>query len=290
MTFSLEQGIRYVVIGNPVAHSLSPEMQNAGFAALGMSERYGKLQVTAEEFPEFIAFARRNLAGFNITVPHKKRIIPYLDRITDPARRADSVNTVSVKSGKLCGSSTDGYGLETALREAFDFEPPGGKIAFIGCGGAVQAAAFHLAARGAAALYFANRTLGKAEILAARISENYPGCECRCCTLTAGETLKTFFSRSAVVIQGTSLGLKDEDPTPIDPAWLRGSDFYETIYRETPLLRAARQAGLRVADGRTMLLHQGAEAFALWTGRAAPLEAMRRALYAAIERRRQEEK
>ena len=284
--FNLEEKIKYVVIGDPVAHSLSPEMQNAGFEALGLGKCYGKLHVSAETFSEFVDFARKNLTGFNITVPHKQRIIPYLDSISHEAELTGSVNTVTIKSGRLHGDSTDGCGLENALREAFDFDLYGGKFLFIGCGGAVQATAFYCAAQGAKALYFANRTVAKAEALSLKISENYPDCECSCCALNDDESLKFFIKQASVVVQGSSLGLKDSDPMPINSTLLQDICFYDTIYRETPLLIAAGEAGLRTADGRTMLLHQGAKSLELWTGQKAPIEKMRQALYKAIKQRK----
>ena len=284
--FNLTEKIKYVVIGDPIAHSLSPEMQNPGFEALGMGECYGKLHVTLEHFPEFVEFARKNLDGFNITVPHKQTIIPYLDSISHEAELTGSVNTVIIKSGKMHGESTDGFGLENALKEAFDFDLNGGKVLFIGCGGAVQATAFHFAAQGAKALYFANRTLSKAKDLSSKISENYPNCKCYCCALDNEESLKEFIAQASVVVQGSSLGLKDSDPMPINPALLKDVCFYDTIYKETPLLKAAGQAGLKTADGRTMLLHQGAKSLELWTGHKAPVEKMRQALYEAIEKRK----
>ncbi len=284
--FNLSEKIKYVVIGDPVTHSLSPEMQNPGFEALGMGECYGKLHVTDETFPAFVEFARQKLDGFNITVPHKQTIIPYLDSISHEAELTGSVNTVIIKSGKMHGESTDGFGLENALREAFDFDLRSGTVLFIGCGGAVQAAAFHFAACGAKALYFTNRTLSKAEDLSSKISKNYPDCECLCCALHDDENLKKFIAQAAVVVQGSSLGLKDSDPMPINPALLKDVCFYDTIYKETPLLQAAEQAGLRTADGRKMLLHQGAKSLELWTGEKAPIEQMRQALYKAMEKRK----
>lgn len=284
--FNLAEKIKYVVIGDPIAHSLSPEMQNPGFEALGMGECYGKLHVTLDSFPEFVEFARKNLDGFNITVPHKQTIIPYLDSISHEAELTGSVNTVIIKSGKMHGESTDGFGLENALKEAFDFDLSGGKVLFIGCGGAVQATAFHFAAQGVKALYFANRTLSKAKDLSSKISENYPDCKCYCCALDDEESLKEFIAQVSVVVQGSSLGLKDSDPMPIDPALLKDVCFYDTIYKETPLLKAAGQAGLKTADGRTMLLHQGAKSLELWTGQEAPIEKMRQALYDAMEKRK----
>ena len=284
--FNLEEKIKYVVIGDPVAHSLSPEMQNAGFDALGLGKCYGKLHVTAETFPEFIEFARKHLNGFNITVPHKQRIIPYLDSISREASLTGSVNTVIVKSAKLHGYSTDGCGLENALREAFAFNLSGGKILFIGCGGAVQATAFHCAGQGAKTLFFANRTVAKAKALGLRISENYPNCECFYCSLSDDESLRDFIKQASVVVQGSSLGLKDSDPMPVNPTLLNGVCYYDTIYKDTPLLRAAGEAGLQTADGRTMLLHQGAKSLELWTGQKAPVEKMRQALYEAMKQQK----
>lgn len=284
--FTLDEKIKYVVIGDPVAHSLSPEMQNPGFETLGMGECYGKLHVTSETFPEFVDFARQRLDGFNITVPHKQTIIPYLDSISREASLAESVNTVILKDGRMHGESTDGWGLENALKEAFGFKLPGGRVLFIGCGGAVQATAFHFAAHGAAGLYFANRTLSKAEALGAKILKNYPECECCSCALDDGPGLEEFIKRAQVVVQGTSLGLKNSDPMPLNPELLKDVCFYDTIYKETPLLKAAERAGLKTADGRTMLLHQGAKSLELWTGKKAPIEKMRRALYEAMEKRK----
>jgi shikimate dehydrogenase len=286
--FDLQNNIDYVVIGDPVAHSLSPEMQNAGFEAIGLGSPYGKLHVKAENFPEFINFARQNLKGFNITVPHKHRIIPYLDSISREADLTSSVNTVIINSGKMHGCSTDGFGLQTALKEAFDFELFEGNVLFIGCGGAVQAVAFHFAANGAKNLFFANRTLSKAQDISFKIRENYPECECFSCALNDEAELKYFIDKSMVVVQGTSLGLHDGDPMPINPDLLNNICYYDTIYKETPLLRVVRQAGLPASDGRTMLLHQGAKSFELWTGKKAPVEKMRQALYEAIERKKRE--
>ena len=274
--------IEYAVIGDPIAHSLSPQMQNAAFAALGLGEPYCKYHVTAQQLAEFVDFAKAHLKGFNITVPHKKAIIPFLDEISGTARLAQSVNTVSIKDGKLYGDSTDGFGLATAIHEAFNLTITDQSFLFIGCGGAVQAVAVHLAAIGVQQLYFVNRTLAKAERLAEIITSNYP-CQVKCCTPGASKHLKEFIDASSVLIQGTSLGLKADDPPPFDFSLLDGTNIaiYDTIYHATALLRYADQHHFPYADGSTMLLHQGAQSFAIWTGRKAPIEVMRRALQAA---------
>ncbi|MCF6177535.1 MAG: shikimate dehydrogenase [Victivallaceae bacterium] len=278
----IKASFEYAVIGDPVAHSLSPEMQNAGFVALGLGRPYGKYHVKADEISDFAQFARENLRGFNITVPHKKNIIPFLDGISRPAELAESVNTVTVRDGKLFGDSTDGFGLASALNEAFGTEINGGNFLFIGCGGAVQAVAFYFASAGAAQLCFANRTVAKVEKLAAAIADNY-SCSTRYCAPNDKEQLLEFINSSTVLIQGTSLGLKADDPIPLDTALLN-SDIavYDTIYKATPLLRYAAEHGIRHADGRTMLLHQGARSFEIWTGLKAPVEKMRVALEHAM--------
>ena len=278
----LNSKFEYAVIGDPVAHSLSPEMQNAGFMELGLGSPYGKYHVKVDEIAAFSEFARENLHGFNITVPHKKNIIPFLDGISRPAELAESVNTVTVRDGKLFGESTDGFGLAAALHEAFGAEIKGGRFLFIGCGGAVQAVAFYFASIGASQLCFANRTVNKAEALAAGIADNY-SCTTHCCSPNDKKELQAFIDSSTVLIQGTSLGLKPDDPIPLDIALLNDEiAVYDTIYKPTALLRYAAAQGMNYADGRTMLLHQGARSFEIWTGHKAPTETMRNALEHAM--------
>jgi shikimate dehydrogenase len=278
MDMQIQNDIKYLVIGDPVAHSLSPQMQNAAFEALGFGHPYAKLQVKAGEFPEFTKFARKMLSGFNITVPHKKTIIPYLDSISREAALAESVNTVTVKDGKLHGDSTDGFGLASALADVFGLKVKGGSFFFIGCGGAVQAAAFHFAAHGAGNLFFANRSIEKVAELVRKLYAAFPAGNYEFCGLGDIEKIKSFISNSEAAIQGASLGLKPDDPMPLPPELLNGICFYDTIYKKTPLLQYAETAGLKTADGKTMLLYQGAKSFEIWTGRPAPVEIMRRAL------------
>ena len=283
MDFSLLAGFDYTVIGDPVEHSVSPPMQNAAFVRRGMGSPYTKFRVPTENLPEFTAYAAKHLRGFNVTVPNKQAVIPFLDEITEAARQAQSVNTVTVKDGRLHGDSTDGYGLETALLEAFKLKVPGARICFIGCGGAVQAAAYHFALAGAAKLCFINRTVAKAEELAAGLKRYRPSLDMGCCGNDDREMIAEFLRDAAVVIQGSSLGLRPDDPCPVDPSLLPdGICCYDTIYKNTLFLRAARERGLQTADGRTMLLHQGAKAFEIWTGRQPDIEAMREALNQAL--------
>ena len=269
----------YAVIGDPIAHSLSPVMHNAAFRALGLDAEYIAVHVKAEDLEAFAADARKNLAGFNITVPHKKGIIPFLDEVAHPARIAGSVNTVLNRDGRLVGCSTDGYGLETAMNEAFGWSVPGGSAVFIGCGGAAHAAAFYFAGRGLRRMFILNRTLATAESLAGELKTNFPGFAVETAALSDTEKVKMFLAQSEAAIQCTSLGLKPDDPPPIDPELLpQNIKLFDTIYKPTPLLRYAKEHGIAHAAGLGMLLHQGARSFHIWTGEEAPVEVMRQAL------------
>lgn len=152
----------YAVIGCPVSHSLSPVMHNAALKALGLDAEYIAVLVPKEELEAFTLDARKNLAGFNITVPHKNAVIPFLDEISRDAELSGSVNTVTVSDGKLSGVSTDGYGLEAALAESFRYVIRDSSVTFIGCGGVVKALTFHCPARNQKDS-FVNRTLETAE-------------------------------------------------------------------------------------------------------------------------------
>lgn len=283
--FSLsDPAVRYAVIGDPVAHSLSPAMQNAGLAALGRPERYGLFHVLEADLPAFAEFARKNLAGFNITVPHKQAIIPLLDAVSPEAAAVGSVNTVTVRDGKLYGDSTDGYGLLTALAEAFGFHPEGGTVLLLGAGGAAQAVAGDLVRHGVRKLVIANRTVARAETLAAQYAA--AGVKTEAVALNDEAGLRRVVPEADVVIQATSAGLRRDDPPPVALEVLRDArGIFDMIYHETAVQRFARERSIPCADGRGMLLHQGAKSLSIWLGAPAPLAAMKEALDGAIARR-----
>ena len=261
-------------------------MQNAGLAALGLDADYLSVHVKGDELPSFVERARKEFRGFNITVPHKGAIIPFLDDISEGAKLAGSVNTVSILNGRLFGDSTDGYGLEKAIAESFGLDVAGSSICFIGCGGAVQAVAFHFAAHGANRLFFLNRTVQTAQDIADRIHRHFPSTRTFASSISDLSSAEDFLRSSKIAVQGTSLGLKPEDPSPVPPELLpEGICLYETIYKRTRLLEAAQAKGIRSANGLSMLLHQGARSLSIWTDRHAPVEAMRKALYEAFSAR-----
>ena len=273
---AVERNIRYLVIGDPVSHSRSPGLQNAAFESAGLGSPYARMHVEVNDLPEFAELAKKYLSGVNLTVPHKNAIVPLCDTVSPSAQLCQSVNTLTIRDGKLHGTSTDGPGIEYALFKEFGFVPRDKVILFLGAGGACKATAFHLAEKGACKIIIANRTVSKAEELAESISANTE-CSCCACSISDNAVLKTHLETADLVIQATSCGLKESDPSPIDTALITDRcrfDCFDTIYKETALLRAVRAKNLRGAGGRQMLIGQGAESFRIWTGIEPDISAM----------------
>ena len=270
--------LHFAVIGDPIAHSKSPLMHNAAFRALGMNADYTAVHVTKDALPGFLERARTELNGFNVTVPHKNAVIPFLDGVSDRARLAGSVNTVSVREGKLYGDTTDPTGLERALLEVFGMPLKGAKVCILGCGGVVRALVFHLADAGCARIRILNRTVEKAAQLTDELRAHAPALDCGYAAIGDAQQAKEALDGSGLVLQCTSLGLRDGDGSPVDPDLIPLSAcLFDTIYRETEILVRCRARGIRVSGGLPMLVHQGAESFRIWTGREAPVEVMRAA-------------
>ncbi len=272
--------LKYGIVGWPASYSVSPAMQEAAFVQLGIDATYERLPVEAEALTSRIpALVASGYAGWNVTVPHKQTIIGCIETLDPSAAVAGSVNTVVNRGGSLTGFSTDGYGLEQAIAEAFGAAVVGGTFLFWGTGGAARAAAVHFALHGAARLYFVNRTRSRAEQLAADLAAAVPGV----CTIvvdrSADGAIAEAIQQSNVIIQCTSMGLSMDDAVSIPLSYLDCQpDVYDMIYLPTRLITEAAARGCRVADGRGMLLHQGARAFEIWTGQPAPISCMRAAL------------
>lgn len=274
-------------------------MQNAGLAALGLDWRYLAFDVRPEELAPAVAGARAmRFIGLNLTVPHKLLALALVDQLDASAATWGAVNTIRFEARidaawrplaeleevpasvelRAHGFNTDADALETALREDLEVALRGARVLLLGAGGAGRTAALKLASAGAAGLFLVNRTAARAEAVAAEIRRRFGNVR-----VTVG------YPRGEVdlVLNATSLGLRPGDALPFDPAQFdlrRTRAAYDMIYRpaETPFLAAARAAGGRVANGLGMLLHQGARALEIWTGRPAPLEVMRRALQASV--------
>jgi shikimate dehydrogenase len=282
------------VYGHPIRHSASPAMQNAGIAALHLDWRYLAFDVEPSRLREAIEGARAmGFVGLNLTVPHKLLAMSLVDELDDSAKSWGAVNTIVFEAedaegmrrpvGQLReftgsvtarGFNTDADALVRSLTEDLAIEPRGARVLLLGAGGAARAAALRLADEGVAGLWLVNRTESKAAELARELAERFPAVG-----------VETGYPEGGVeiVLNATSLGLKDGDGSPLDESRfdLRRADaVYDMIYRpaETPLLRAARAAGCRTANGLGMLLFQGAAALELWSGRPAPIDEMRAAL------------
>jgi shikimate dehydrogenase len=270
------------VYGSPIRHSASPAMHNAAFAALGLNWRYLAFEVDPKNLRAAIAGARAmNFAGLNLTVPHKLLAVDMVDALDVSAKKWGAVNTIKFSRDAggtpaplSTGFNTDADAIVSALHEDLKLEPRGAKVLLLGAGGAGRTAALKLASENVAELFLVNRTYSKAEEIAAEIKMQSPSVK-----------VSVGFPKNGVdlILNATSLGLKADDASPLDEKQFslkQTRAVYDMIYRpaKTKLLAAAKAAGCQTANGLGMLLHQGAKAFEIWTGRPAPLDVMRRAL------------
>lgn len=275
------------VIGDPIAHSRSPLMHNAAFAALGLDFAYGAFRVRPDDVGAAVTAVRAlGLAGLNVTIPHKQAVIAHLDLLSPVARLTGAVNTIVNRDGILHGDNTDVPGLSRALDEAGLARRV--KLAIVlGAGGSARAAVVALAQRARTVVIAARR----AEQAEALIDAIQPGVRARLVSLPlasladAGGVAAGHLAAADVVLNTTPVGMKGEPFLPFAFAATRTSClFYDLVYTErvTPFLAGARRARRRGVNGLGMLLHQGAVAFERWTGVAAPVDVMRRALRSAV--------
>jgi len=263
------------LLGYPIEHSLSPAMHNAAFEHIGLDCCY----VTFPVKPGFLKDAVRsvralNLAGVNVTMPHKENVIPLLDKVDADASFIGAVNTVVNINGKLIGYNTDGNGFMRSLSEA-QIAVNKKNVLILGAGGASRAIGFYLAKK-ASALFIYD------------IDEKKAGKLIRALNKIKNNVFSFSFQPSAfshqlddidIIINATPLGLKKGDPLPVDINLLKPRHVVcDLIYKKIALLDKASKKGCRTLDGLGMLLWQGAFAFELWTGKKPPVEVMRKAL------------
>lgn len=258
-----------VLLGNPLGHSISPPMHNRVFEVLGMDYCYIPVEVTTEKLRKvFSGLCEMNVAGFNVTIPHKIDVIEYLDEIDPLAETIGAVNTICVQNGKTKGYNTDGEGFMRCLEEETKVSVRGKKIFLLGCGGAARAIAMTLAFHGAEKIYLNNRTTTKAEQLATDINQKIR----RCAEVveSSTKTFTTFIADSDILINSTSLGMHpDNDTMPIDASFLSPELIVaDIVYNPlmTRLLKTAQEKGCTIVPGLGMLIYQGAAAFRLFTG------------------------
>jgi shikimate dehydrogenase len=275
----------FAVLGHPVEHTLSPAMHNANFQALGMDAVYTAFDVAPENLMDTLAaMSNMGFKGVNLTVPLKETAFRGLSHVDRLARHLGAVNTVEFTAGGMCGRNTDGIGFITALKESLGCGVRGKSIFILGSGGAGRAVAITCASNGAAHITLADADLARAQRLALDIRDVVPGFKPNAIP-SAPEICGSAARDADIVVQATPVGMKPSDPALLPQSAFRaGQAFYDLVYMypETATMRAARRAGARAANGLGMLLHQGAAAFTVWTGRKAAIETMRRALESAV--------
>lgn len=269
------------LIGEAIRGSLSPRFQNAAFDALGLNWRYVAFQVSRDRLEAALrGLLALGVAGANVTVPHKEAVLAYMDDVTDEARRVGAVNTIQVDVDRMVGHNTDTTGMLDALTRDGGFVVQGQRAVVVGAGGAARAAVFALAGAGAPAVTVINRNWDRAAALADAARRAF---RCAVDAVPLDGTAVTSALRGAtLLIQATTIGGgAQRAASPLPRAALHAGLFVmDMIYdpEETMLLRDARAAGCRTLGGRPMLVYQGARAFEIWTGRAAPLRVMRDAV------------
>ena len=273
------------VFGYPVTHSLSPAMQNAAIESAGLDMVYLPFSVEPSMLRGAVSAVRAlNMAGVNLTIPHKEAVMEYLDEISDEARIIGAVNTIVNDNGRLIGYNTDGRGYLQSVREEAGFEPAAKSIVIIGAGGAARGIINALAREGTASIAIANRTLPRAERLAAEFKPLYPTVTITPLPLEA-DPLRATLQSASLVVNTTSLGMEGKGKVDIALDELpKHSIVSDIVYnpRTTDLLTRAADLGLAAHGGLGMLVCQGALGFTLWTGCEAPVAVMRSAAEEAL--------
>lgn len=278
-----------VVLGHPIAHSLSPAMHNAAFRAAGVNAVYCAFDVPPARLGAAVAGLRAlGFLGANVTAPHKEAVADLVDGLESEARDAAAVNTLYWRESALWGANTDGAGFLLALRGRAGLDPAGKTAVVLGAGGAARGVGLALARGGASGLVFLNRTPDRATRLAEAVGRLAPGCRVEAGGLSPEAAGR---ARGAeLVINATPAGPgggPDEARfwKVVESLMGPGTLVADLVYRpvETPFLALARRRGARALPGYWMLLYQGALAFERWLGRPAPVGAMIAALVASLE-------
>jgi len=261
----------FAILGDPIEHSLSPAMQNAALRAMGEDACYIAFRVAQKDLAEALrGAAAMGFAGLNLTIPLKEKALEMdFLRLDALAEAIGAVNTISISfSGNMVGYNTDGWGAMMALQRS-GVEIKGSRVLLIGAGGAARAIGYTLSCEGAD-ISLANRSLDRGAKLAAALGASAFGLS----------DLKSFLPRMDVIINCTSVGMREGDSRLLDGRLLsKGQTVFDIVYnRETDLLRDARAAGAKAIDGVMMLVYQGARALQIWTGKEPDIAVMERAV------------
>ena len=247
---------KYLVIGNPITHSQSPELHNYWIKENGINGIYDKEKLNEENLKElFLKIKNQEINGANITVPFKRNVIAYLDQLSLEAEKTQSVNTVYLKKDKITGHNTDIDGFELAIKDV-NYDVEGKRVLILGAGGVVPSIIFALYKMKVLSVTISNRTKSKAENLKSLFNELE--------IVDWGEA-----SNVDMIINATSIGLKKEDKLNIDFSNFQSSEFfYDVIYnpKETNFLKDGKNLGKKTENGKKMFIYQAAKAFKIWHG------------------------
>ncbi|MCB4792734.1 MAG: shikimate dehydrogenase [Elusimicrobia bacterium] len=265
------------IFGYPIKHTLSPLMHNTAFKYLNLDFFYLPFEIKPEELKEAIHAIRvLNIAGVNLTIPHKENALKFLDKIDFLAKKIGSVNTLVNKNGILTGYNTDGLGF---LKDLINHEiNPRNKTAIlVGAGGAGRAIASVLSHAGAKIIYITDKDEARAKKLVRSVKNS---------RFEPFIKWQKRIKETSLLVNATPLGMHDNDPSPVNIENLNKKTFvYDVIYnRKTKLLEFAKKVKARHCSGIGMLLNQGALAFELWTGKKAPVKVMEKALLKALNK------
>ena len=247
---------KYLVIGNPIKHSLSPALHNYWFKKEKINAMYEKKQITNNNLKDLISRLKKDeIDGINVTVPFKKEIIQYLDKLSPEAEETQSVNTIYNENGNVIGHNTDIKGFELAIKDT-KYDVSNKKVLILGAGGVVPSIIYALQKMNFLEVLVCNRTKDKAENLK-NLFENIK--------IVDWGQLPTF----DMIINATSIGLKNSDIINLDFSKVeKGKFFYDVIYnpKETNFLKEAKKKGNKTENGRRMFIYQAAAAFKIWHG------------------------
>ncbi|VEI07805.1 shikimate dehydrogenase [Kurthia zopfii] len=266
----------YAVIGNPIGHSMSPFMHNSWFSQMEIDATYIPIQVIEEDLDRAVSSMNLlGISGFNVTIPHKEKIIPLLDILDPMAEKMGAVNTVvRLEDGRLKGFNTDGLGFVRSLEEVVGDQLKSEEVLIIGAGGAARGIAFALETLGYSHLTICNRTVEKAVAICSELEQKAAAISLQ----QASEQLNQF----KIIIQTTPAGLKNGDfSLPFSIEKLNSTAIVaDIVYNPlmTPFLEAASQKGATTVSGLGMFVHQGALAFNYWTGQSPDLLAVKKQL------------
>ena len=253
---------KFLVIGNPIEHSLSPELHNYWIKNSSIDAIYEKEKINENQLEQIISQVKDNkIKGINVTVPFKKTVIPYLDELSTEAQSTQSINTIYKRDDKIIGHNTDIFGFETSIKKA-EYYPENKEILILGAGGVVPSIIFSLIKMKASKITVSNRTKEKAENLK-KLFKNIE-------VIKWGE-----ISNFDMIINATSLGLKKEDSLNLDFSSISGNKlFYDVIYNpvETNFLKIGKQLGNKTLNGKLMFIYQALSAFSIWHGQTPKID------------------